>query len=220
MQTINAGSFNSENRNIINEVLLCSANLVLFAYLAEYPFPIKTAAFVPLLFVAAIIGNHININAEATRALSQNIFKRSIFVYYIIALQIGIIGGLYYRASYHMPLLPTAFGSFIFIAALVGVTEELVFRGYMQSRLSLINQSLSILFAALAHALYKTFLFLSPAALPRQDILYFFLWTLFASAMVGLLKQTSKSIIPPIIAHVVFDIIVYAEMMHAPWWVW
>ena len=119
-----------------------------------------------------------------------------------------------------MPLLPTAVTSFIFIGALVGLTEELVFRGYMQSRLAVINHPMAVFFAALAHSLYKISLFLSPAALPRQDILHFFLWTLIASIIVGLLKQASKSIVPAIIAHIVFDTIVYAEMSHAPWWVW
>lgn len=220
MPTAKAGAGILENINIIKEVLLCSANLVLFAYLAEYPFPVKTAAFVPLIFVAAVIGNQININAAAIKQKPKNIFRRGLFKYYIVAVQIGIIGGLAYRGSFYMPLLPTTVNGFIFIAALIGLTEELVFRGYMQSRLAIINQPVAIFLAALAHALYKTFLFLSPAALPRHDLLHFFLWTLIASVIVGLLKQTSKSIIPAIIAHIVFDMIVYAEMTHAPWWVW
>lgn len=213
-----AGVF--ENINIIKEVVLCGANLVLFAYLAEYSFPVKAAAFIPLIFVAAVIGNQVNINATAIKQIPKNIFRHGLLIYYVVALQIGLIGGLAYRGSFHMPLVPTTVSGFIFIAALIGLTEELVFRGYMQSRLAIINQPLAVLFAALAHTLYKTFLFLSPAALPRHDLLHFFFWTLVASVIVGSLKQTSKSIIPAIIAHIVFDTIVYAEMSHAPWWVW
>ena len=41
-----------KKRNVIKEVLLCGTSLVLFAYLVEYSFPVKYAAFIPLIFVA------------------------------------------------------------------------------------------------------------------------------------------------------------------------
>jgi len=38
--------------------------------------------------------------------------------------------------------------------------------------------------------------------------------------LIGLLRYYSKSILPAIVVHAVFDLFVYAENTTAPWWVW
>ena len=39
-------------------------------------------------------------------------------------------------------------------------------------------------------------------------------------ALSHLLKEYSKTTVVPIIAHVVFDIMVYGDRIVAPWWIW
>ena len=84
----------------------------------------------------------------------------------------------------------------------------------------LLNTNFAVLFAAFAHAFYKVCLFLSPAAPYQQDLTAFFFWSFAAYVALGLLRFYSKSMIPVIISHAVFDLIVYAEILEAPWWVW
>lgn len=220
MQIRSTGLRDIQNRIILKEVLLCSINLVLFALLVEYPFPAKVAAFLPLTFCAIIIGSQINIDRTIIKSFWQNAFGLSHIVYCIIAVLAGIIGGLYYREDYHMPLIPSTITGFVFVAVPIAITEELIFRGFIQSRLSSINIIIAIIFAAFAHTCYKTALFLSPGAIQQINISSFFIWTFIASSVVSILKQTSKSVVPPIITHAVFDIIVYAEITHTPWWIW
>ena len=86
----------------------------------EYSFPCSMLLFIPLIFVAAVIGNRININTEALQQIPRNIFRRELLIHYIVATQIGIIGGLAYRGSFHMPLLPTAVTSLFLLAPLLG----------------------------------------------------------------------------------------------------
>ena len=78
----NARACIPKKRNVIKEVLLCGTSLVLFAYLVEYSFPVKYAAFIPLIFVAAVIGNRININTEALQQIPRNIFRRELYTLY------------------------------------------------------------------------------------------------------------------------------------------
>jgi membrane protease YdiL (CAAX protease family) len=140
--------------------------------------------------------------------------------FYIIGFQMGIAGAIYYRGSFGMPALPTTIKSFAFVAVGIGITEELVFRGFIQGRLSKLHPGFAIVFAALAHATYKACLFLSPAVTYHYSIVLFYTWSLAAFILMGLLRYYSKSIVPAIIVHAVFDYIVYAESTTAPWWVW
>ena len=108
----------------------------------------------------------------------------------------------------------------VVVAVSVAIIEELVFRGFIQGQISKLNIDFAMVFAAFAHASYKACLFLSPAAIPQQHLVSYFIWSFGAYVVLGFLKNYSKSIVPVIIAHVIFDLIVYAEVLQAPWWVW
>jgi membrane protease YdiL (CAAX protease family) len=45
-------------------------------------------------------------------------------------------------------------------------------------------------------------------------------WTFVGGVVLGLLRQISDSVVPPIVAHAVFDLLVYGALVRAPWWVW
>jgi membrane protease YdiL (CAAX protease family) len=72
----------------------------------------------------------------------------------------------------------------------------------------------------LSHTGYKVFLFLSHAVIVNVDTGFLALFTFLAGVVFGTLKYISGSLIPAITAHALFDIIVYAEFVQAPWWVW
>ncbi|WP_348813551.1 CPBP family intramembrane glutamic endopeptidase [Flavobacterium maritimum] len=202
------------------DALLCSLGLAIFAYLVTNPFPYKITALFPLLITAFIISRQIKSPLRTFKLLFENVSSLKIAIYTIIGIQMGLAAAMYHRGNLGMTVLPEAFRSFALIAASIGILEELVFRGFIQGRLMLLNTNFAVLFAAFAHAFYKVCLFLSPAAPYQQDLTAFFFWSFAAYVALGLLRFYSKSMIPVIISHAVFDLIVYAEILEAPWWVW
>jgi membrane protease YdiL (CAAX protease family) len=46
------------------------------------------------------------------------------------------------------------------------------------------------------------------------------LWTFVGGITFGLIRELSSSVIPPILAHAMFDLLVYGAVARAPWWVW
>ena len=132
----------------------------------------------------------------------------------------GMLLSTLYRWHLGISLFPESFHLFVLVAALIGSTEELVFRGFIQDQVKNINAPFSILFSTLSHTAYKCCLFLSPMAAAGIDIRFLALWTLIAGILLGTIKHFSKSILPPVIAHALFDILVYAGFVNAPWWVW
>jgi membrane protease YdiL (CAAX protease family) len=79
---------------------------------------------------------------------------------------------------------------------------------------------LAITGAALIHAGYKAGLFLSPSTMNITPVWLFFSWSFGAFLLIGLLRYFSNSIWPAILAHAVFDLLVYAENAEPPVWVW
>lgn len=202
------------------DALLCSLGLAIFAYSVTNPFPYKITALIPLLITAFIISRQIKSPLRTFKLLFENVSSLKIAIYTIIGIQMGLAAAMYHRGTLGMTVLPEAFRSFALIAASIAILEELVFRGFIQGRLMLLNTNFAVLFAAFAHAFYKVCLFLSPAAPYQQDLTAFFFWSFAAYVALGLLRFYSKSMIPVIISHAVFDLIVYAEILEAPWWVW
>ncbi len=109
---------------------------------------------------------------------------------------------------------------FAIIAPLIGIMEELVFRGYIQTKMAPAGSVLSILIASTGHSLYK---FLVIKTLP-EDVPINFVWlillTLVFGIILGIFRDRSKSIYPAALAHAIFDIIIYGGSAVAPFWVW
>ena len=66
----------------------------------------------------------------------------------------------------------------------------------------------------------KNYIKIVTAAEQHHSILLFYTWTFGAFLLIGLLRYYAKSIVPAIIIHAIFDLLVYAENLQAPWWVW
>ena len=128
--------------------------------------------------------------------------------------------GVFYRVSFGMAAVPPSLEPFVLAACAIGAAEELVYRGWMQGRLRILGRPAAILIAAAAHAAYKTALFALPASPIGVDYRLIAAWTLGAGALFGLLRELSDGVLPPVAAHVTFDLLVYGAVARAPWWVW
>jgi membrane protease YdiL (CAAX protease family) len=210
----------TEKQTEVRDVVFCTLALMLFGFFITASFPLKLVAFPALIFVVAIISSQKNRDVVMGIFAMSNLFSLQKISWYVVSLLMGVAGALFYRGSIGMPVFPDKVSLFAVFAILVGITEELVFRGFIQGRLQNLNAGFAIGFAALAHALYKAFLFISPWAQWHPGIFLFFLYSFGAFVLLGSLRQYSKSMLPPILVHAVFDIIVYAETTQPPWWVW
>lgn len=206
-----------QSKNIFFDALICSIAIAVFAYFINYSFPSKIIAFIALIITAFIISRSLKWQQIF---IFKDFFSIKMLVFYIIGFQMGIAGAMYYRGSFGMPVLPATIKIFALVAVCIGVMEEMVFRGFIQGRLTILHPGFAIVFAAFAHSSYKACLFLSPAAQYHYSIFLFYTWSFGVFILIGLLRYYSKSIVPAIIVHAVFDIIVYAENTEAPWWVW
>ena len=208
------------NQKALMDTAICSAGLAAFAYLIIYPLPLKAAAYIPLALSAFIISRNICRPLPSPVILFRDLVSPKMLLYNMIGVQMGIAGAMYYRGSYGMPVLPALINGFALVAVAIGIMEELVFRGFIQGRLSRLHPGFAILFTAFANATYKACLFLSPAAQQHQHLLLFYAWSFGVFILLGIVRHYSKSIVPAIIVHAIFDLLVYAENLQAPWWVW
>jgi membrane protease YdiL (CAAX protease family) len=138
-----------------------------------------------------------------------------------VALALGITLGIVDRYRLGMNLLPAGgLEPFALVACLIGATEELVYRGWLQGMASPFGATAAVLIAAFAHAAYKTALFVWPTdALPPHLLELAFL-TFAGGILFGALRQWTKSVVPSMVAHVALDLMVYGAVAYAPWWVW
>lgn len=201
----------------LTSAVFCSLGLMIFSWFIQYNFPWKLISFAALSFSAFVI----SLNLYSLKQFTGTVTSVN---YSILLAGSGILGGLilaaFYRNYLHQELLPSSVHYFALIAALVGSTEELVFRGFLQELTRPAGSTFSILFSTLSHTGYKCFLFISPAAEAAVDIGFLFKWTFAAGIIFGISRYWTKSIIPAMIAHAVFDIVVYGSLTEAPWWVW
>jgi membrane protease YdiL (CAAX protease family) len=199
--------------------LLCTFALMVFSYFIHYELPLRLISFVSLAAAALIISTEIKTTSGLLRIAGRfsSSKERSLYV------ALGISGGIlpiFYRWYLETSLLPDRIYIFAIIAALIGCLEELVFRGYIQESVKSINGPLSVAVSTLAHTSYKCCLFLAPVNPATVNVGFLAFWTFLAGIIFGTIRHYSKSVVPSLIAHAIFDIIVYAEFANAPWWVW
>lgn len=161
----------------------------------------------------------LKIFSDLKKITGENI-SGSLIIYTIAGISAGLGLAVIYRRHLEVSLIPESVHLFFIVAALIGAMEEVVFRGFLQAHVKSINGPFSVLFSALAHTGYKCCLFLSPVIISDIDVGFLALWTFCAGLFFGTIRHLSNSIMPPLAAHVFFDILVYAEFTNAPWWVW
>jgi membrane protease YdiL (CAAX protease family) len=202
------------------EAIICSLGLMVFSFFIQYNFPFHLLSFAALFITAYFFNRKLQSFSDLRKIISENASIKITILYCIAGIFPGILLAVLYRWHLDISLFPKSGHLFVFIAALIGCTEELVFRGFIQDYVKVINAPFSILFSTISHTGYKCCLFLSPMSVTDIDIGFLAFWTLIAGILFGSIKHLSKSLLPSLIAHALFDILVYAEYAIAPWWVW
>lgn len=130
---------------------------------------------------------------------------------------LGILFAIVLRWDHWRPLVPSSVTLFLPVAACIGFSEEVAFRGFILGRLqSSLGWIPAILLSAIAHSAYKVALFIN---MPAIGPVYLGAFTLAAGILLGYLRQLSRSIWPCVAFHVLFDILVYGDVS-TPWWIW
>ena len=138
---------------------------------------------------------------------------------------LGVVTAVTYRGFLETTLLPSSLHWFALTAMGIGLAEELVWRGWMQGTLTeTLGPWCAVLVVAASHTAYKTALFVfppdgvamrTPGALLLMATLTFCLGT-----GLGLSRVRQGTIAAPMLAHAVFDLLVYGGYTATPWWVW
>jgi len=205
---------------LLSEAALCSIGLMTFAFFIHYEFPVRLISFTALLIPAFIISRNLRSLSDLKIITGENISFRITLPYMIFGIATGLLLAVIYRGHLDISLFPKSLHIFVLIAAIIGSMEELVFRGFLQGYVKNLNGPVSILFGTLSHTGYKCCLFLSPVIPANIDIGFLAFWTFIAGILFGTIRHLSKSVLPSLSAHALFDILVYAEFVRAPWWVW
>jgi len=205
---------------ILAEAIICCLGFIVFAYFIHNEFPVRLISFGGLTIAGIVIARNLKSVSDLRKISGGHGGACKLLLLITSGVILGIILSGLYRRHLGIELFPRSIRFFAFIAALIGSTEELIFRGFIQEHLRKINGPFSVLFGALSHTGYKVFLFLSPEVIVNVDTGFLALFTFLAGVVFGTLKYISGSLIPAITAHALFDIIVYAEFVQAPWWVW
>ena len=208
-----------QNPQRTGEVLFSFAGILIFAGFIHRPFPLILLAIGGLALTALIIViSTKDMTIPEVFGISRLDIRTLIFIPAAIILGL-LLGGLA-RNRYDLGFLPPGLTLFALTAPLVGAGEELLFRGYIQGHMRPLGNFFSIVLATSMHTIYKLLVILT-LALPLQfDFLFLIFWTFTGGFLFGILKELSGSSIPPVMAHAIFDVVVYGGLATAPVWVW
>jgi len=202
------------------EACAAGAGLCLFALFVHQGMPLVLVSGAGM--IAAAIAVYVSFRAAAAPAnlLGLSPFSRKAGAYVVFGCALGMSLAIVYRLHMGWTIMPAGLDSFAAAAALIGATEEIVYRGFMQGRLRPFGAFPAVALAALLHTGYKCCLFsMAPFAMETSFT------TLAAATLIGGLafgatREFSQSLFPALAAHVCFDILVYGELAQAPVWVW
>jgi membrane protease YdiL (CAAX protease family) len=215
-----------EHGRPILQALLASVGLVLFALFSHRGFPLVVVGACGILAAAFAIQWSFDSTRGLLRAIGLSARPRRPALSIAIACGVGIGLGLLFRDFLGLSILPSRLEAFVLLSCLIGAAEELVYRGWIQARLRLtvagsrLGFIPAVIGAAVAHTAYKLALFAWPSVSARIDYPFLLLWTMAAGAVFGLARELSDSVVPPMIGHAAFDLLVYGAVAQAPWWVW
>jgi len=147
-------------------------------------------------------------------------YNLKLVLYSAICLLGGISMGMHSNMGHYKPLIPLSLTSTAVIVAAVGMGEELLFRGFIQGVLSKTSHWIGILAASGSHTLYKVLVLWSFTINLGIDLLDLALYTFAVGLLAGLIRRISGNIIPSVLGHMCFDIVVYGSLLSMPVWVW
>jgi len=188
-------------------------------YVHSQSFP-AVLSFLGFALVAVALSRAVLTSSSVFQLFGLTRIRRKDVIPIACGVVVGIVTGIWYRVHCGWTFFPQAFSYFIFVAALIGGAEELLYRGYLQCRVKTLGVVGAVLVAALFHTAYKTSLFMFPDIPAAMDIRFLATWTFLGGLLFGGLRVFCGNIYLPLAAHISFDIIVYSNFAHAPWWVW
>jgi membrane protease YdiL (CAAX protease family) len=203
----------------IRDVSLAVLSILIFASAIHKSFPVKLIALLGLTGTALIIAFSTRKQGALELFGLDRIRKKTLF-YVLPAVGLGILLGILSRNSFDISLFPARITGVALVAPMVGAVEELIFRGYIQGHLRPIGKVFSIIYASAVHTCYKLLVILSLSIPLQFDFFYLVLWTFLGGLLFGSLKELSRSSLPPVIAHAVFDVVLYGGLATFPAWVW
>ena len=195
------------------------AGILLFAIFIHDPWPLRFLSFCGLAGAAILIAFSIR-HTPVLHAFGILKPDRRIFLYAIPAILLGLLLGILTRHKFDLSPWPATIGSLALVAPSIGALEELVFRGYIQGQLLPAGRIFSLLYTTMAHTGYKLLVILTLSAPLQFDLFFLVLWTFLGGLAFSILRDLARSSIPPVIAHAIFDIMLYGGMSVAPVWVW
>jgi len=202
------------------ESLLALTGISVFAVFIHSDSFFIIVAFPGLILTALSISNTITDKSSILSVFGIIPFTKRLIFFSITGIIIGGILGIYCRSAFYDFLFPETLTIFAIIAPIIGIAEELVFRGFIQGRLAVLGPYLAVIFAACGHTLYKYLVLKTlPSALPI-DFTFLITWTMIGGLIFGTLREVFKNVVPSSLAHACFDVIVYGGFTTAPVWVW
>lgn len=211
---------NTQSNKSFNYYFYLTGLLWLFGLFINSNPPFNFIAFASLVTFSILVS--IILNRSSPELLLKQFWKVTPNQYQLIGFAgfLSAILSILYRQNIGLSLLPEYVEYFVIISCAIGITEELLFRGLIQSEAARWNPKLAIFFGALAHAGYKASLFVLSQEPIDISILKLFAVTFLAGILLGLTRYKSNSLWPALIGHALFDLLVYAEQPQALWWVW
>jgi len=202
------------------EAALPAAGMVVFALFAHAPAPFGwISAFGLLVTFTAVIWGLLR-KAHPLASIGAVPLSSSRAGFLLLGAGYGLVLYGFYCLGNGLAVRVPGLTGFAFVSASIGTSEEVLFRGYIQGRLSSAGALASIALASVLHTAYKTSLFVwTPFPLPFS-LLIFSAFTLAGGLGMGILRHASGGVYAPVVAHATFDILVYGGCVEAPWWVW
>jgi membrane protease YdiL (CAAX protease family) len=210
---------NSPSSSMIN-MLLFAAGIGLFALYIQGNGLAPFIAIAGLLLPAFALYRMVIAIGDAHKIWGNSKSRKFQLAFMFTGVAVGIAAGILYRQSIGSDNFPANITLFALIAAAIGATEEILFRGVVFYLMQKQHIFITIIISALLHASYKSLLFLSPFIQHPVDTWYLFYVTFLAGIVLGILRYFAASIAPPLLAHSTWDILVYGHSDEAPWWVW
>lgn len=218
---INAAKLYQASTREIPSAVLVTAGICVFGWFVHGGSWQRVISFSGLALAAAVIGGSVQHVRSLLRVFGFVPVNRELLPYCMAGIMFGMLLGILYNLLETDALLPPTVTGFVFLAPLIGITEELVFRGFVQSQLAASSGALvSVLMTAAGHTLYK-YLVIKTVTIDLQTHLpSLVVGTFLVGLVLGFMKNKTGSIIPPALTHACFDILVYGGATLAPVWVW
>lgn len=200
--------------------LLFIIGIFIFAWFIGSTGYLQWIAIAALILPTVTLALHVKRTGYALSIIHEGKKNKYLLTTISLALAAGIFFGARYRQNIGMEIWPLGITPFVWTAMAIGATEELIFRGALYYIMNTKYAWLAIVITSLAHASYKTLLFLSPYAEQSVDTTQLFTYTFISGLLLGGLRAYSASTAPPLLAHISWDAVVYGDSAAAPWWVW